>query len=81
MKWRVLRVANWARRALAIPAICTSRISTGRPADYSDGHLFSDTDPVPAVGELRDGGAVGHIPATRLVDEPTTVGDIYRPKV
>ena len=54
---------------------------TGRPADYSDGHLFSDTDPVPAVGELRDGGAVGHIPATRLVDEPTTVGDIYRPKV
>jgi catechol 2,3-dioxygenase-like lactoylglutathione lyase family enzyme len=54
---------------------------TGRPADYADGRLFSDADPVPAVAELRDSGAVARIPATRLVDEPTTVGDIYRPKV
>ena len=50
---------------------------TGRPADYSDTRLFSDADPVPAVVELRDRGAVDSIPATRLVDEPT--GDIYRP--
>jgi catechol 2,3-dioxygenase-like lactoylglutathione lyase family enzyme len=50
---------------------------TGRPADYSDTRLFSDADPVPAVVELRDRGAVESIPATHLVDEPT--GDIYRP--
>jgi catechol 2,3-dioxygenase-like lactoylglutathione lyase family enzyme len=50
---------------------------TGRPADYRDTRLFSDADPVPAVVELRDQGAVQSIPATRLVDEPT--GDIYRP--
>jgi catechol 2,3-dioxygenase-like lactoylglutathione lyase family enzyme len=50
---------------------------TGRPADYSDSRLFSDADPVPALIELRDRGAVDSIPPTRLVDEPT--GDIYRP--
>jgi catechol 2,3-dioxygenase-like lactoylglutathione lyase family enzyme len=50
---------------------------TGRPADYSDSRLFSDTDPVPALVELRDRGVVDSIPPTRLVDEPT--GDIYRP--
>lgn len=31
-KWRVLRVASVALRAAAMPAIWTSRISTGRPA-------------------------------------------------
>ncbi len=31
-KWRVLRVARVALRAEAMPAICTSRISTVRPA-------------------------------------------------
>jgi catechol 2,3-dioxygenase-like lactoylglutathione lyase family enzyme len=50
---------------------------TGRPADYSDSRLFSDAEPVPAVAELRDRGAVDFIPPTHLVDEPT--GDIYRP--
>ncbi len=50
---------------------------TGRPADYNDSRLFSDGDPVPALAELRDRGAVSSIPSTRLVDEPT--GDVYRP--
>ncbi len=39
--------------------------ATGRPADYADGVLFSDPDPVEAVAELRR----GHLewrPTTRL---------------
>ena len=32
LKWRPFRVAIVARRATAIPAICVSRMSTGRPA-------------------------------------------------
>ena len=40
--------------------------ATGRPADYSDGTLFSDPDPVPAVEELRGTGQVAWVPATRL---------------
>ncbi|HEX5266103.1 MAG TPA: VOC family protein [Acidimicrobiales bacterium] len=39
---------------------------TGRPSDYSDGTLFSDPDPVPAVEELRRSGRVSRVPATRL---------------
>ena len=39
---------------------------TGRPADYADGELFSDPDPVPAVQELRAAGRVSWVPATRL---------------
>jgi len=34
VKWRVFLVASCARRADAIPAIWTSRISTGRPARW-----------------------------------------------
>ncbi|MFG2072948.1 VOC family protein [Nonomuraea maritima] len=41
---------------------------TGRPADHSDGRLFADPDPVPAVRELRDEGRLRHTVATRLVD-------------
>jgi catechol 2,3-dioxygenase-like lactoylglutathione lyase family enzyme len=39
---------------------------TGRPADYSDEHVFADPDPVPAVEELRRGG-VESVPLTHLV--------------
>ncbi|MEX2256386.1 MAG: VOC family protein [Acidimicrobiia bacterium] len=39
---------------------------TGRPADYRDGEVFADPDPVPAVRELEAGG-IEALPATRLV--------------
>jgi catechol 2,3-dioxygenase-like lactoylglutathione lyase family enzyme len=42
--------------------------ATGRPADYAGGSLFADPDPVAAVVELRDTGALAHTPATQLVD-------------
>lgn len=53
--------------------------ATGRPADYADGRLFSDSDPVPAVRELRENGTLSHTPSTRLVEEITR--DLYRPNV
>lgn len=48
---------------------------TGRPVDYTDERLFSDSDPVPAVRELAERGELDHTVATHLVDEIT--GDIY----
>lgn len=42
--------------------------ATGRPADYGDRDLFSDLDPVPAVAELIECGAVASTPPTHLVD-------------
>lgn len=39
---------------------------TGRPMDVNDGELFSDPDPVPAVGELA-AGALTSVPKTHLV--------------
>jgi catechol 2,3-dioxygenase-like lactoylglutathione lyase family enzyme len=39
---------------------------TGRPTDFADQALFSDPDPVPAIGELRAGG-LRELPQTRLV--------------
>jgi catechol 2,3-dioxygenase-like lactoylglutathione lyase family enzyme len=50
---------------------------TGRPVDYNDERLFSDPDPVPAVRELRDKGALDHTVSTQLVDEVTR--DFYKP--
>jgi catechol 2,3-dioxygenase-like lactoylglutathione lyase family enzyme len=47
---------------------------TGRPATPGDAR-YSDPDPVPAVRELFATAALGRLPATRLVDEPT--GDVY----
>jgi catechol 2,3-dioxygenase-like lactoylglutathione lyase family enzyme len=38
---------------------------TGRPADYRDGEVFADLDPVPAVRELEHGG-ITSLPETRL---------------
>ena len=40
--------------------------ATGRDADYGDGVLFSDPDPVPAVAEIRATGKVSSVPHTRL---------------
>ena len=42
---------------------------TGRPADYDDKRAFADPDPVPAVRELADGGAVSWTPRTELVGD------------
>jgi len=49
---------------------------TGRPADYRDGRLFADPQPVPAVVELRDAGVLSRTVATKLVDEITR--DLYK---
>ncbi len=40
--------------------------ATGRAADYGDGVLFSDPDPVPAVLEIQQHGSVQTVPHTRL---------------
>lgn len=48
---------------------------TGRPADYTDERLFADPDPVAAVRELRDNGALDHTVETHLVD--AIIQDIY----
>ncbi len=42
---------------------------TGRPADYADKQVFSDPDPVPAVTELAETGALAWTPRTQLVDD------------
>lgn len=39
---------------------------TGRDADHDDERTFADPDPVPAVRELRETGALGSVPATTL---------------
>jgi catechol 2,3-dioxygenase-like lactoylglutathione lyase family enzyme len=41
--------------------------ATGRPVDYADTRLFGDGDPVPAVRELQERGALQSVPATRLI--------------
>lgn len=40
--------------------------ATGRAVDFSDGRLFADPDPVPAVVELRDSGELVSVPSTQL---------------
>ncbi len=40
--------------------------------DYADTGWFGDPDPVPALREIIDGGAVASTPSTRLVDEVIT---------
>jgi catechol 2,3-dioxygenase-like lactoylglutathione lyase family enzyme len=50
---------------------------TGRPADHGDERLFSDPDPVSAVRELQQTGAIASTPVTTLVDEVTR--DLYKP--
>ena len=41
--------------------------ATGRDADYGDGVLFSDPDPVAAVVELQQTGRLRSVPHTKLV--------------
>ena len=48
---------------------------TGRDADYGDGELFADPDPVPSVTELRNAGELASVPATHLVQDPTDIPD------
>src|SRR4051795_3137893 len=43
--------------------------ATGRDADYGDGRLFSDPDPVPAVQELMSSGRLEWTPKTKLVGD------------
>jgi catechol 2,3-dioxygenase-like lactoylglutathione lyase family enzyme len=40
--------------------------ATGRDADYGDGQLFSDPDPVPSVIELQENGRLAGVPVTKL---------------
>jgi catechol 2,3-dioxygenase-like lactoylglutathione lyase family enzyme len=42
---------------------------TGREADYGDTRVFGDPDPVPAVRELRDSGALASTPTTALAGD------------
>lgn len=42
---------------------------TGREADYGDERLFADPDPVPAVRELRERGALASTPVTVLAGD------------
>jgi catechol 2,3-dioxygenase-like lactoylglutathione lyase family enzyme len=43
--------------------------ATGRPADFDDGELFGDPEPVPAVLELRREGQLRSTPTTHLVSK------------
>jgi catechol 2,3-dioxygenase-like lactoylglutathione lyase family enzyme len=49
--------------------------ATGRPADYSDPDLFADADPVPAVRELAQSGALASTPTTHLIHEMQEIAD------
>ncbi|MEM7341193.1 MAG: VOC family protein [Actinomycetota bacterium] len=51
---------------IALEASCWMIDPTGRPLDPSDGRIFADPDPVPAVGELAQGGVTA-APVTSLV--------------
>jgi catechol-2,3-dioxygenase len=60
---------------IALEASWWVRDATGRDADYGDGMLFTDGDPVPAVRELVETGEVASTPVTRLVQDPTDIVD------
>lgn len=64
---------------MALEASWWTLDATGRPADYADERLFADTDPVAAVTELRENGALDHTVSTRLVDG--IIEDVYRTNV
>lgn len=51
---------------------------TGHAAlSFDDDRIFADPDPVPAVAELQRTGRVDRVPATRLVDAPTSRVDAW----
>jgi catechol 2,3-dioxygenase-like lactoylglutathione lyase family enzyme len=60
---------------IALEASWWSLDATARPVDYADDRLFADADPVPAVRELREKGALDHTVETKLVD--AIIRDIY----
>jgi hypothetical protein len=60
---------------IALEASFWVQDATARPFDASDGDLFADPDPVPAVRELIDSGALGSMPTTRLVSEASGILD------
>jgi catechol 2,3-dioxygenase-like lactoylglutathione lyase family enzyme len=51
---------------IALEASWWALDATSRPADYDDGRLFGDPDPVPAVAELASTGRLASWPQTRL---------------
>ena len=53
---------------IALEASWWALDATGRPADYGDKRFFADPDPVPAVRELIEAGALSWTPSTGLVD-------------
>ncbi len=55
---------------IALEASCWVEDATGRDADLRDRGLFSDPDPVPAVRELLEAGALASTPVTRLASDP-----------
>lgn len=60
---------------IALEASWWVRDPTGHAPEHDDPR-YADPNPVPAARELLEAGAIGDIPSTRLVDEPT--GDVYR---
>jgi catechol 2,3-dioxygenase-like lactoylglutathione lyase family enzyme len=52
---------------IALEASCWILDATGRRADYGDDRLYADLDPVPAIRELREHGALQSVPRTKLV--------------
>lgn len=55
---------------IALEASWWSDDPTGSEPDFDNPAHFADTDPVPAVLELQEGG-LRSVPQTKLVDEPT----------
>jgi catechol 2,3-dioxygenase-like lactoylglutathione lyase family enzyme len=51
---------------IALEASWWVRDPTGAPGAYADADFFGDTDPVPAVRELVDGGELAWLPTTHL---------------
>ena len=64
---------------MALEASWWTADATGRPLDFSDARFFADGDPVPAVTELRESGALDHTVTTKLV--PGIIEDLYRTDV
>jgi len=52
---------------IALEASWWTLDATGREADYGDTRLFLDSNPVPAVVELRESGELISVPRTQLV--------------
>ncbi len=51
---------------IALEASWWVRDVTGRSSDYDDDQLFGDSNPVPALDELRATGTLATLPSTRL---------------